>query len=72
MYTKFFFGNQFLALEAGESASIFQNLLSGLSTQQGEMTVFAKELKEVCVLTCTLLLVERILCLLRLTSHIFF
>lgn len=37
---------EFLALEAGESASIFQNLLSGLSTQQGEMTVFAKELKQ--------------------------
>ncbi|PRQ43996.1 putative plus-end-directed kinesin ATPase [Rosa chinensis] len=37
---------EFLASEAGESASIFQNLLSGLSTQQGEMTIFAKELKQ--------------------------
>ncbi|XP_004303542.1 PREDICTED: 125 kDa kinesin-related protein isoform X2 [Fragaria vesca subsp. vesca] len=37
---------EFLASEAGESATIFQNLLSGLSTQQGEMTIFAKELKQ--------------------------
>ncbi|KAK9921316.1 hypothetical protein M0R45_029829 [Rubus argutus] len=37
---------EFLDLEAGESALIFQNLLSGLATQQGEMTVFAKELKQ--------------------------
>ncbi|XP_050383598.1 kinesin-like protein KIN-5C isoform X2 [Argentina anserina] len=37
---------EFLASEAGEAASIFQNLLSGLSTQQGEITLFAKELKQ--------------------------
>lgn len=37
---------EFLDLEAGESALVFQNLLSGLSTQQGEMTIFAKELKQ--------------------------
>lgn len=50
-----FFRNQFLASDAGEAASIFEDLQSGLSTQQGEMVAFAKELKQVRDLTCTVL-----------------
>ncbi|RXH76322.1 hypothetical protein DVH24_019210 [Malus domestica] len=37
---------EFLASEAGEAATIFEDLQSSLSTQQGEMTAFAKELKQ--------------------------
>ncbi|KAM1196935.1 hypothetical protein ACFX2I_008602 [Malus domestica] len=37
---------EFLTSEAGEAATIFEDLQSGLSTQQGEMTAFAKELKQ--------------------------
>ncbi|XP_021819900.1 kinesin-like protein KIN-5C [Prunus avium] len=37
---------EFLASDAGEAASIFEDLQSGLSTQQGEMVAFAKELKQ--------------------------
>lgn len=48
------FINQFLASEAGEVASIFNELQSTLSTQQGEMAVFAKELRQVCPLIFTL------------------
>jgi hypothetical protein len=45
---------QFLTSEAGEVASIFNELQSTLSTQQGEMAVFAKELRQVCPLIFTL------------------
>ncbi|KAE8098577.1 hypothetical protein FH972_016630 [Carpinus fangiana] len=37
---------EFLTSEAGEVASIFNELQSTLSTQQGEMAVFAKELRQ--------------------------
>jgi hypothetical protein len=41
--------NQFLASEATEAGSIFDDLQSSLSTQQGEMAHFARELRHVCV-----------------------
>lgn len=48
------FINQFLTSEAGEVASIFNELQNILSTQQGEMAVFARELRQVCPLIFTL------------------
>ena len=44
------FLNQFLASEAGKADSIFEDLQSSLSTQQGEMALFARELRQVYVL----------------------
>lgn len=41
--------DQFLASEAGNLALMFDDLQSTLSTQQGEMAVFAKELRKVCI-----------------------
>lgn len=43
-----FLVNQFLASEATEAGSIFDNLQSTLSTQQGELALFARELRNVC------------------------
>lgn len=44
----YLFVNQFLASEAGGAASIFDDLQSTLSTHQGEMALFARELRQVC------------------------
>ncbi|KAJ8899611.1 hypothetical protein K2173_018585 [Erythroxylum novogranatense] len=37
---------EYLASEAGQADSIFDDLQSGLSTHQGEMTIFARELQQ--------------------------
>lgn len=53
---------QFLASEATEAGSIFDDLQNTLSTQHGEMAVFARELRHVCTLI--------ILYILRFYSHL--
>lgn len=45
---QYLFLTQFLASEAKEAASIYDNLQTILSTQQGEMALFARELRQVC------------------------
>lgn len=43
-----FLVNQFLATAATEVGSIFDELQSCLSTQQGELSLFAREVRNVC------------------------
>jgi hypothetical protein len=43
-----FLMNQFLTTASTEAGSIFDELQSCLSTQHGELTVFAKEVRNVC------------------------
>jgi len=43
--------NQFLASEATEAGSLFDDLQGSLSTQQGELAFFASELRNVCAST---------------------
>lgn len=52
----FLFVNQLLASEACQAASIFNDLQGTLSSHQGEMAVFARELRRVCasIFTCNL------------------
>lgn len=49
------FVNQFLASEACEASSVFNDLQSTLSTHQGELAVFARELRQVVALLYVLL-----------------
>lgn len=46
--------SQFLSSEAGKASLIFEDLQSSLSTQQDEMTVYARELRQVYALTLAL------------------
>lgn len=49
----FLFVNQFLASESGKADSIFNDVQSTLSNNQGELALFARELRQVCPLIFT-------------------
>ena len=40
--------DQFLSSEASKAASMFDDLQGTLATHQGEMALFARELRQVC------------------------